>query len=57
VLRIIDGDREIRVSGRVADMIRWLVRNVERISRGNVSVRFACAADDIKYELTETGKA
>lgn len=38
-------------------MIRWLVRNVERISRGNVSVRFACAADDIKYELTETGKA
>jgi len=57
VLRIIDGEREYKATGRVADIIRWLLRNMERISRGNVAVRFACAADDIKYEITESGKA
>lgn len=47
IVVIIDGKRH-EVSGRVADMISWLIQAADRIRLGSVGVRFAYRGSTLK---------
>jgi len=50
VVVVIDG-KQVEVRGRLADMIRWLVRSAEQVSAGAVTVRFACRGPQLKVAI------
>jgi hypothetical protein len=41
MLKVIDGEVGYELRGRVASIIRWLVRNADKINRGSGRIRFA----------------
>lgn len=52
VVVLINGERH-EVGGRVADMIRWLLRSAERISAGAITVRFSCRGPNLKAAIEQ----
>lgn len=50
VVVIIGGER-YEARGRVADMIRWLIRSAERISAGSLTVRFSCRGPQLRAAI------
>jgi hypothetical protein len=56
MIKIIDGEAELNLRGRIVDIIRWLVRNAERINRGSGAIRFAFGAGSLSVTVEEHQK-
>lgn len=56
MLKIVDGEREINLSGRIVDIIRWLIHNAERVNRGSGAIRFAFGAGALSVTVEEHQK-
>jgi flagellar biosynthesis regulator FlaF len=51
MLRVNDGEVTYELRGRVASIIRWLVRNADKINRGSGRIRFAFGGQDLKATI------
>ncbi len=51
MIRVIDGDVTHEIRGRMASIIRWLVRNSEKIGKGSGRIRFSFAGQDLKATI------
>ncbi len=56
MLKVVDGDMTYEFRGRLASIIRWLIRNAERINNGAGRIRFTFAGQDLKATI-ETDEA
>ena len=51
-MQVRDGARSYEVNGRVETMVRWLVKNGDRISRpSKVQVTFDCSDRQVSAEI------
>lgn len=53
-MRVVDDKREYELTGRVAKMVRWIVRRAKRVTRPqNIQVVFDCAASTVNVTIKE----
>jgi len=56
MVTVILDDKTIRVSGRVAAMVRWLAERAERLNtRSPLKVEFNCGGSEVKPRVMEEG--
>jgi len=54
MLLVQDGLERVELDGRLAVLVRWLVKNPQRIqSPQNVQITFNCAAAKVSVEIKE----